>query len=228
METNPVKCEALYAIPSKRKRPIVLPDLQINGTPLPVVHQCKLLGVHINSELNWDTHVAEIIAKANRCIFILITAKQFQFSLNSLKTLYIWYIRTSLEYAAPVWHSGLTALQHAKIERVQKRCLRIILGQDYLDYEHALGRLNLASLYDRREMLTLRLGRSMLRSEDHRDLFPPTMRQVHGRNTRHQRLDRRGIGRPLFPTLWIKSMNHCKYLLFLCIFSLKQNIVNRT
>ena len=184
METNPVKCESLYTIPPRRKRPIVLPDLTLDGTPLPVVHQCKLLGVHINSELNWNTHVAEMIAKANRCIFILITARKFQFSIKSLLTLYIWYVRTALEYAAPVWHPGLTAAQHAKIERIQKRCLRIILGREYEGYGQALERLGLASLYKRREMLTLRLGRSMLRSEDHNHLFPPAMRAVHGRNTR--------------------------------------------
>ena len=189
METNPIKCESLYAIPSKRKRPITLPDLKINGTPLPVVHQCKLLGVHINSGLDWNTHIAEIIAKANRCIFILINARKFQFSLKSLVTLYTWYIRTSLEYAAPVWHPGLTAAQHNPLERIQKRCVRIILGREYTGYAEALERLGLESLYSRREMLTLRLGRSMLRSQDHRDLFPPTMRAVHGRNTRHgQRL----------------------------------------
>ena len=187
MEANPIKCQAMYSAPAKRRGPIVLPDLTIDGTPLPVVYQCKLLGVHMNSALNWNTHVSEIISKANRCIFILITAKKFRFNLKSMITLYIWYIRTSLEYAAPVWHPGLTAVQNARIERVQKRCLRIILGREYVGYEEALERLGLASLHSRREMLTLRLGRSMLRSQDHRDLFPPTMHDVHGRNTRHQR-----------------------------------------
>ena len=177
----------MYGYPPKRRRPITLPDLKIDGTPLPVVNQCKLLGVHLNSGLNWNTHVAEITSKANRCIFILITARRFQFSLKSLVTLYIWYVRTALEYAAPVWHPGLTAVQHNKIELIQKRCLRIILGREYTHYEEALERLNLASLYSRREMLTLRLARSMLRSQDHRDLFPPTMGDIHGRNSRHQR-----------------------------------------
>ena len=65
--------------------------------------------------------------------------------------------------------------------------MRIILGRQYTGYAQALEQLQLASLFDRREMLTLRLGRSMLRSEDHRQLFPPTMGEVHGRNTRHQR-----------------------------------------
>ena len=62
------------------RRPLTLPDLTPNGTPLPVVTECKLQGVYINSNLKWDTHVQKIIAKANKCIFVLVTAKKFGFS----------------------------------------------------------------------------------------------------------------------------------------------------
>ena len=82
--------------------------------------------------------MSEIIKKANKCIFILIQARKFRFSTASMVTLYQWYVRTSLEYAAPVWHPGLTEMQHAKLERIQKRCLRIILGAGYQTYEQAL------------------------------------------------------------------------------------------
>ena len=101
-------------------------------------------------------------------------------------TLYQWYVRTTLEYASPVWHPGLTEHPHQKIERVQKRCVRIILGNNYTNYPEALQRLNITTLYDRREQLCLRFGRSILRSPLHRDLLPPTMWQVHGRNTRQR------------------------------------------
>ena len=100
METNPVKSEVMYMCPVLR--PLVLPDLHIDNTPLPVVSECKLLGVHITNNMNWNKHVNEIISKAMKCIFILIHARKFQFSTRTLLTLYIWYIRTTLEYAAPV------------------------------------------------------------------------------------------------------------------------------
>ena len=90
-----------------------------------------------------------------------------------------------MEYAAPVWHPGLTQQQHQRLESIQKRCCRIILGAEYVSYASALQRLHLSSLYDGREMLTLRFGRSLLRSPDHRDMLPPTMGQLHGRNTRN-------------------------------------------
>ena len=145
----------------------------------------KLLGVHLNSNLTWSTHVDAITSKANRCIFMLIQAKKFHFSTDSALAIYIMYIRTALEYAAPVWHSSLTVAQDNQIERIQKRCLRIILGRDYADYPSAMLRLGIQSLSDRRKELTLRFARSLLRSPDHRNLLPPTMREVHGRETRH-------------------------------------------
>ena len=167
------------------KRPIVLSDLHLCDVSLPVVQQCKLLGVHLSVEMNWNLHVSEIVKKANKCIFIIRRAKQFQFSLRTLVTLYQWYVRTTLEYAAPVWHPGLTERQHEQLERVQRRCARIMLGQQYRGYEDALEVLHLSTLRDRRQMLTLRLGRSILKSPDHRSLLPPSMAEVHGRATRH-------------------------------------------
>ena len=62
-----------------------------------------------------------------------------------------------------------------------------MLGREYDTYEQALQRLNLTTLRSRRDLLTLRLGRAMLRSADHRDLLPPEMRQVHQYNTRGNR-----------------------------------------
>ena len=186
MITNALKCEGMYACPHQRRRPITLPDLQLNGTPLPLVHEVKLLGVYLNSLLTWDTHVKHLVKKANRCIFILIRARQFGFCTKTMQTLYQWYIRTGLEYAAPVWHSSLTQGDTLKLERIQKRCFRIILGPRYVTYENALRCLNTCTLAERREKLALRFGRSLLRSPTYRHWLPPTMGAVHGRATRHR------------------------------------------
>ena len=90
MEANPLKCEALYCYPCRMRRPLTLPDLTLDGTPLPVVGDSKLLGVHISSDLKWELHIKKIIAQANKCIFILIMAKKFRFSIPTLITLYQW------------------------------------------------------------------------------------------------------------------------------------------
>ena len=188
MITNPIKCEALYPCPTQLKRPITYPDLQLNNVPLPIAHEVKLLGVYIDNTISWQTHVNYILKRANRMIFILYRARQFGFAVSTMLTLYQWYIRTGLEYAAPVWHPGLTVQQQTSLERVQKRCYRIMLGDAYISYENAIATLQTASLYDRREALTLRFGKSLLRSPEFRRLLPPTGDAVHQHRTRHRHL----------------------------------------
>ena len=185
MQFNVAKCEVMYANPTRRQT-LIYPDLHLLEITIPVVQTCKLLGVQLNSQLNWNDHVVYITKKANRSMFILYRAKKFGFSFESMITLYVWFLRTVLEYACPVWHPGLNQFHHTRIERVQKRALRVILGNDYHSYDNALGRLNMTSLYERRETLTLRFGRSLLRSPVHRHLLPPTNGEVHGRRTRDQ------------------------------------------
>ena len=102
--TNPVKCECMHTCTAKR--PLTYPDLHLNGTPLPLVQEVKLLGVYLNDELTWKTHIQHLVTKANKCVFILLRGKKFRFTIKSLHTMYQWYIRTGLEYAAPVWHSA--------------------------------------------------------------------------------------------------------------------------
>jgi len=68
---------------------------------------------------------------------------------------YTAIIRPVLEYACPVWHSGLTAGECNAIENIQKRALRMIYSDTDSDCEIiALIVARMDSLKDRREMLT--------------------------------------------------------------------------
>ena len=86
MVLHPIKCEVMHTI--FPLRPLILPDLMLNGVPLPVVHEVKLLGVYLNDRLNWTTHMAQVLTTARKRYFILYQAKKFQFSDNTLVTLY--------------------------------------------------------------------------------------------------------------------------------------------
>ena len=70
---------------------------------------------------------------------------------EDLINIYILFIRSCTEYCAVAFHSGLTLSQTADLERIQKTCLKVILGINYVSYEAALERCGLDTLYDRRE-----------------------------------------------------------------------------
>ena len=48
--------------------------------------------------------------------------------MESLRTLYITYIRSAMEYASPAWYPWLSETTKKKLERVQNEALRVITG----------------------------------------------------------------------------------------------------
>jgi len=80
-------------------------------------------------------------------------------SLSDIVYIYCSVIRSVLEYACPVWHPVLTSKLSKDIERVQKRCLRIIFPQ--LSYSEALDKSGLNRLDTRREEITKQIFRQI-------------------------------------------------------------------
>jgi len=71
---------------------------------------------------------------------------------------YISVVRPILEYACPVWHTGLTAAQSDALESVQMRAICIIYSDDNSgDYKTRIIIISgVDTLKDRREVLTER------------------------------------------------------------------------
>ena len=129
-----------------------IPYLFINGNQIERVTVFKLLGIVFSSDLSWQHHVDYIIKKASKRYFVIYNLNRARISPNDIITVYCALIRSILEYACPVWHSGLTSTQSNDIERVQKRCLRIVYPE--LSYRDALFVSGLEELATRRETIT--------------------------------------------------------------------------
>ncbi|KAI8510268.1 hypothetical protein Bbelb_126960 [Branchiostoma belcheri] len=152
------------------KKPSVLPPpLKINNRDLQQVEVMRILGVFLQSNLKWNAHVDYICTKSSQRLFFLRRLKHFHLDIEDLVSVYTTYIRPITEYATPVWHSGLTTSQSDRIERIQRRAVRIILGPDYSNYAEACSQLGLSTLHERREELTLKFARSLLTSGYSRD-----------------------------------------------------------
>ena len=81
-------------------------------------------------------------------------------------------VRSKLEQSAVLWHFGLSDKNRAKLERVQKSALKVILGKRYTTYSEALEKLNIESLEDRRKSLCLKFAKKCLQVEKLKKLFP--------------------------------------------------------
>lgn len=86
----------------------------------------KILGLTYTADLKWNTQVENVCKKASQRIFILKKLKHLVSRLDLIK-LYNTMILSLLEYNAPVM-VGLNTKNTEKIEKVRRRCHRIICG----------------------------------------------------------------------------------------------------
>lgn len=149
MTPNPQKCKEMLIYFGKKFSKNDVPLLKVGGEPIERVDSFKLLGIVFSSDLTWGKHVSYILSKVSRRYFVIFKLVKIGFPPCDILIVYCLVIRSVLEYACPVWHSGLTKTQSDDIERVQRRCLKIIFPD--LSYREALAISGLERLNTRRE-----------------------------------------------------------------------------
>ena len=145
MKINPSKTKIISF--NKSRKFDFPPELKLsNGEILEVVKEVKLVGVMVDSNLSWKKNTDYICQKAIRKLWIIRRLKKLKMDISTLLDVYTKEVRSLLEHAVPVWHSGLTKRQSAQIEKVQKTAFRIMLDTNYTNYETACNLLNLEPL----------------------------------------------------------------------------------
>jgi len=100
MKFNPTKCCVMtISLATKYK---VLHDYVLHDAPLPVVNQFKYLGVTLQYNLQWDTHVSAVTSKASKTSGFL--RRNFKAAPQNIRELaYFALVRSQVEYAASAW-----------------------------------------------------------------------------------------------------------------------------
>ena len=109
----------------------------------------KDLGVYLDNQLCFKSHVAQITTKANRIVGIIrrsfdnLTEELFVHLFKSL-------VRPILEYGHSVWNPYLKTLCQ-EVESVQRRATKLLRSLKNLSYSERLRKLKLPSLEHRRK-----------------------------------------------------------------------------
>ena len=146
--------------------------LTVNNAYLEQVEVTKLLGVWISEDLSWSRNCVEICKKAYSRLSMITKLKYAGVSIIDLIDIYILFIRSVTEYCAVVFHSTLTVEQTNKLEMIQKTCLKVILCENYVNYEAALEMCGLTRLSDRRQERCLNFAKKSLKHTRNKKLFP--------------------------------------------------------
>ena len=120
------------------KNPPIPEILSIGDSQLSYVPTFTIMGVYIQQNLKWDTHINEVLKKCNRKLYMF--RMEYKLPIPDLIQIYVGYIRPVLEYCAPAFNGGLTLEHIQNLERIQKRVCKIIVGTCYTNYEDALIR----------------------------------------------------------------------------------------
>ena len=94
------------------------------------------------------------------------------------------FIRSILEQSCVLWHSSLSLEDSHDLERVQKSAVKIILKEDYKDYETSLIQVNFQTLCERRKYLCENFATETANHEDFHTMFPKND-VVHPQETRN-------------------------------------------
>ena len=156
--------------------------LHLDDQLLEQVHETRLLGLVVNDKLSWQSNTSAIVRSAYKRMRILHKLYDFTVPMADLVEIYVLYIRSVLESSAVVWHSSLTEGQKLEIERVQRVALKIILKDDYSDYEDALEQCSLSTLSDRRDDLCLSFAKNCVKNPKTKDMFPVNVQSYNTRN----------------------------------------------
>lgn len=127
------------------------PVLNINGTPINQVWTSKSLGVLIDANLAWGSHIGELARKVASGIAAIKRVRQFA-SPATLHLIYKALIQPHFDYCSVVWGSCGVKLAD-KLQNLQNCAVRALTFSSYdTDALHLFQNLNWKNLRNKRNI----------------------------------------------------------------------------
>ena len=143
LKFNKQKCKILHLGKNNPKHDYFIGD----GTQRIILEETDLekdLGVFLDPELDFKSHIKKTVQKASYTSFKILKNFTYRDS-NILVPLFKSLVRPILEYGNTVWSNGLKKYMN-KIENVQRRFTKLIKNFHNLPYEERLKLIKLPSL----------------------------------------------------------------------------------
>ena len=127
-------------------------DILLNSNKLNVVETFKYLRVTVDSCLNWELHISQLIERVSSQIALLNRLAGF-LDTKILLRIYKQTILPVIGYGCIVWHECNKSLSD-KLEQLQNQAMRVILRANRTTCtQYMRNTLGLLTLYNRRRFL---------------------------------------------------------------------------
>ena len=141
LQANPGKFQFIYISRSGNAGLTV----RVDDTQITSESSVKLLGVTIDDDMSFKTHVSSLCKKASGQMKALSRLSSM-LSVQSKQDIYNSFIMSNFMYCTTVWHTcNITSAR--KIEKMQERCLRFVLDDWQNSYSQLLIQSNNCSSY---------------------------------------------------------------------------------
>ncbi|XP_062714697.1 uncharacterized protein LOC134291220 [Aedes albopictus] len=120
LNVNPSKTTV---VPFTRKRQISITNLKLKGTLLELSSTVKYLGIHLDSKLNWNLHLEQVIGKATNALWISkkTFGKKWGLKPKMIYWIYTAIVRPRVTYASLIWWPKTNEkLAQKKLEKLQR------------------------------------------------------------------------------------------------------------
>ncbi len=117
----------------------------INGIDIRTESLHRDLGVMIASDQSWSGHIDCIVTRAYKILGILRHTFGSVNGINEKKILYLSLVRSQLVYCSAIWRPNLLK-DIKKLEQVQRRATKFILGDYNSNYKQRLVTLKMLPL----------------------------------------------------------------------------------
>ena len=143
----------------------------IHSEPIKEVSSYKYLGVHLDSQLRWGTHVDSLCSRLKQRLYFLRRLRSYGVDKKIMLIFYQAVLESIVRYGMSAWYGNLNATLKAKLTSLTRTANKVI------------GRLDSQSLQALYEQSVLRLSQGILSDPSH-ILYPEFELLPHGRRYR--------------------------------------------
>ena len=130
MKFNVNKCKIITL---SRKRHKINFFYNMNGTPLIRVSSITDLGITIQENLNWDTHINSAVKKANGVLWMIKRTLGYSATARAKQYFYTSMVQPIVEYGSNIW-SPVSKKNLMHIEAIQRRATKYITNDNVSNY----------------------------------------------------------------------------------------------
>ena len=145
MIINTDKTKIMLIASRQKRNSLISCDLNITFNNLELKNSSneKILGVHVDHNFVWNNHFQYVSKKISSYLWLLSQIRSYLTEQHRL-LYYNAYINPHLEYCCIVWGNS-SNFNTYKIEKLQRRACKLILGKDYTTLEDARNYLHVLS-----------------------------------------------------------------------------------